>query len=116
MSESPYCDLGEALDATEVDVLGAVLELRECGRVERIAARFDDLDAFVGSAPQDEADLALLVGTDLPTGEHPYAEVAAQLQLRGVDQTAEWVLRTLLGWIEDGSVIAVAAEAGSPFA
>jgi hypothetical protein len=111
VSESPYCDLAASLDAIEIDVLSAVLELRECGRIERIAAEFADFDAFVASAPQDDADLAILLGTDLPTGEHPYAEVAAQLQLRGTDRTAEWVLARLGEWIADGTVVRVAAVA-----
>jgi len=110
VSESPYCDLGEALGASEIDVLDAVLELRECGRVTRIAADFADLDRFVAMAAADEVDLAILASTDLPTGEHPYAELAAQLQLRGVDRTAEWVLTRLNTWIADGTVVRVAAE------
>jgi hypothetical protein len=111
VSESPYCDLGVRLGVSEIDVLAVVLELRECGRIERVAAEFADFDGFVEAAPQDDADLAILVGTDLPTGEHPYAEVAAQLQLRGVDQTAEWVLARLGEWIADGTVVRVAAVA-----
>ena len=111
VSESPYCDLAASLGAIEIDVLSAVLELRECGRVDRIAAEFADFDAFVAAAPQDDADLAILVSTDLPTGEHPYAEVAAQLQLRGTDRTAEWVLARLGEWIADGTVVRVAAVA-----
>jgi hypothetical protein len=111
VSESPYCDLAASLDATEIDVLSAVLELRECGRIDRIAAEFTDFDNFVDTAPQDDADLAILVGTDLPTGEHPYAEVAAQLQLRGTDRTTDWVLARLGEWIADGTVVRVAAVA-----
>ena len=103
---------GSVSRATEIDVLSAVLELRECGRIARVAAEFADLDGFVKTAPQDDADLAILVGTDLPTGEHPYAEVAAQLQLRGVDRTAEWVLARTREWIADGTVVRVAALAG----
>jgi hypothetical protein len=110
VSESPYCDLGEELGASEIDVLGAMLELRECGRVERVRARFADLDRFVAMAAADEVDLAILASTDLPTGEHPYAELAAQLQLRGVDRTASWVLARLETWIADGTVVRVAAE------
>ena len=109
VSESPYCDLAASLDASEIDVLSAVLELRECGRIDRVAAEFADFDRFVETAAQDDADLAILVGTDLPTGEHPYAEVAAQLQLRGTDRTAEWVLARLGEWIADGTVVRVAA-------
>ena len=92
-----------------IDVLSAVLELRECGRIDRVAAEFADFDRLVESAAQDDANLAILVGTDLPTGEHPYAEVAAQLQLRGTDRTAEWVLARLGEWIADGTIIRVAA-------
>jgi len=110
VSESPYCDLGIALGASEIDVLSTILELRECGSILRIGAEFADLDGFIATSSQEDADLALLVGTDLPTGEHPYAEVAAQLQLRGVDETAEWILARLTGWIADGTVLKVAAE------
>ena len=81
VSESPYCDLGVVLDANEIDVLSAVLELRECGRILRIGADFADFEGFMATASQDDADLAQLASIDLPTGEHPYAELAAQLQL-----------------------------------
>ncbi len=111
VSESPYCDLGEELGANEIDVLGAMLELRECGRIVRVAAEFADLERFVAMAAADEVDLAMLVSTDLPTGEHPYAELAAQLQLRGVDRTTAWVLARLRAWIADGTVLRVAARA-----
>ena len=111
VSESPYCDLGAELGANEIDVLGAVLELRECGRIRRVSAKFVDLERFVAMAAADDVDLAILASTDLPTGEHPYAELAAQLQLRGVDRTADWVLSRLSDWIADGTVARVAAEA-----
>lgn len=111
VTESPYCDLGALLGASEIDVLSATLGLRECGRIARIAAEFADLDGFAAAASDDEADLAFLISVDLPTGEHPYDEVAAQLQLRGIDQTAEWVLARVLGWVADGTVIKVAAQA-----
>jgi hypothetical protein len=111
VAESPYCDLAVDLGESEIDVLSAVLELRECGRVDRIAAEFADLDGFVATATQEDADLALLVGANLPTGEHPYDEVAAQLQLRGIDRSAEWVLARLIEWIADGVVIRVVAMA-----
>jgi hypothetical protein len=109
VSESPYCDLGIELDASEVDVLGAMLELRECGRIVWVFAEFADIERFVAMAAADEVDLAILASTDLPTGEHPYAELSAQLQLRGVDQTTEWVLARLNAWIADGTVLKVAA-------
>ena len=111
VSESPYCVIGEELGANEIDVLGAVLELRECGRVARVAAEFADLDRFVAMAAADEVDLAILASSDLPTGEHPYEEIAAQLQLRGVDRTPGWVLARLNAWIADGTVVRVAAQA-----
>lgn len=111
VSESPYCDLGDELGANEIDVLGAVLELRECGRISCIAADFDNLDRFVAMAAADDVDLAVLASTDLPTGEHPYAELAAQLQLRGVDRTPEWVIGRLRDWLAEGTVIRVAARA-----
>jgi hypothetical protein len=111
VSESPYCDLGLALGASEIDVLSVVLELRECGRILRIGAEFSDLDGFVATASQEDADLAQLTSTDLPTGEHPYAEVAAQLQLRGTDETAEWVISRMREWLGDGTITRVAAEA-----
>jgi hypothetical protein len=110
VSESPYCDLGAELGASEIDVLSTALELRECGRVLAIAAVFADFEGFIASAPQDDADLALLVGTDLPTSEHPYAEIAAQMQLRGIDQTATWVMARLHAWLADGTVLRVTAQ------
>jgi DNA-binding Lrp family transcriptional regulator len=112
VSESPYCDLAEELGASEIDVLTAMLELRECGRVSRVAAELENLERFVAMAAADDVDLAILSSTDLPTGEHPYAELAAQLQLRGVDRTAEWVLSRLKAWLAEGTVIRVAAQAG----
>jgi hypothetical protein len=111
VSESPYCDLGVELGANEIDVLGAMLELRECGRVGRVAAEFADLERFVALAAADDVDLAILASTDLPSGEHPYAELAAQLQLRGVDRTGDWVLARLHAWLADGTVVKVAAQA-----
>ena len=111
VSESPYCDLGAELGASEIDVLAETLGLRECGRIARIAADFADFDGFVASASPDDADLAILVSVDLPTGEHPYDEIAAQLQLRGVDQTAEWVVERVNAWLADGTVLTVAARA-----
>ncbi len=110
VSESPYCDLGAELGANEIDVLGAVLELRECGRIESIAAEFADLERFVAMGAADDVDLAILASSDLPTGEHPYAELAAQLQLRGVDRTEDWVTARLRAWVADGTVVRVAAR------
>lgn len=110
VSESPYCDMAAELGVSELDVLSAALELRECGRLARIAAEFEDLEGFLAGASMEDADLALLVSTDLPTGEHPYAEVAAQLQLRGIDTSADDVIARLLGWIADGTVVRVAGR------
>jgi len=112
VSESPYCDLGSELGADEIDVLGAMIELRECGRIKRVYADFADLNRFVAMAAADDVDLAILASTDLPTGEHPYAELAAQLQLRGVDRSPEWVIARLRAWVADGTVTRVAGEAG----
>ena len=111
VSESPYSDLGDELGANEIDVLGAVLELRESDRISSIAADFDDLDRFVAMAAGDDVDLAVLASTDLPTGEHPYAELAAQLQAHGVHRTPEWVIGRLRDWLADGTVTRVAAKA-----
>jgi len=111
VSESPYCDLGVLLGADEIDVLSAALNLRECGRIACVAAEFADLEGFSATASQDDADLAFLISADLPTGEHPFDEIAAQLQLRGVDQTADWVLERVRGWVADGTVLRVAAQA-----
>lgn len=111
VSESPYCDLGAVLGESEIDVLSAVLELRECGSIARISAYFTDLEGFTATASQEDADLAALIGADLPTGEHPYAEIAAQLEQRGIDETEDWVLARVLGWMADGTVIKVAAQA-----
>jgi len=110
VAESPYCDLGEALGVPEMDVLDAVLALRECGSIDVIAAEFADLDGFLASATPQDADLAILASSDLPTSEHPYAELAAQLQLRGIDQTAEWVLARLQALVGSGAIVRVAAR------
>ena len=91
-------------------MLDAVLALRECGSIDVIAAEFADFGGFVASAEPDDADLATLAAFDLPTSEHPYAELAAQLQLRGIDHTAEWVLARLGAWVSDGTIVRVAAR------
>ena len=109
VSASPYCDLGEELGERESDVLNSTIELRGTGAVTAISALFapevhpDRLD------PELEA-LAAAVAFDLPWSEHPYAEVAAQLSLQGIDRDETWVVAQLQAWLADGAIVRVAAR------
>lgn len=104
VTESPYCDMGIEIGASEVAVLDAVVGMREEGVITRIGADFVDLDAFLGEASADDADLAQAASVDLPWSEHPYEELAALLQMRGVDRDAEWVMARLKAWLGDGTI------------
>lgn len=215
VSQSPYCDLGEALGVPEMDVLNAVLCLRETGVIRRVGAVFDshrlgyrstlcgaavppgNLDAaaevvnaypnvthnyvredrynmwFTLIAPsrerieemlaeigrrtgvtdildlpavrlfkirvdfdvaadseqdgddedapeiarvvrpaevasvalsEDEKELVRFLQDDLPTGEHPFEEIAAALQMRGADVTEAWVLGQTRAWLDAGVI------------
>jgi hypothetical protein len=127
VSSAPYCDLGDELGLSEVDALALVLELREGGEFARIGATFPD-DSAVGfcssfdgenlaPAPVagveltcDEAELVMLLSNDLPYGEHPYAELAAELQMRGIEADEAWVLERIGAWMESGVIVRLGAE------
>ena len=126
VSAGPYCDLADELDSTELDVLDAAIELRSTGAVGRVNAQFDGgpigfCSEFNGEqmnlAPVggvqftcDEADLAMLLADNLPYGEHPFGELADELNLRGVEADGAWVLGRLQAWIDAGAVLRFGAE------
>jgi len=127
VSSGPYCDLAEELGSTEIDTLNAALELRETGAIGPITAQFAEgpigfCSVFDGEemtlAPVagveftcDEAELTLLLGEDMPYGEHPYEELAAELQIRGVQADEAWVLDRVRAWIDAGVIVRFGAEA-----
>lgn len=110
ISWAPYCDLAEELGVAEVDVLNAVLELRETGIIGRVGADFDEekLDAL----PLDDAEqpLAFLLEGDIPYGEHPFAEIGEMLQMQGIDVEESWVLERTQAWLADGVIRAFSAS------
>ena len=109
VSWAPYCDLAEAVGASEVDALNAVLELRETGLIGRVGAEFND-ETLAGIALDDaEQALAFLLEGDIPYGEHPYAELAEMLQMQGIDVEETWVLARTHTWIESGVIRAIRA-------
>ena len=125
----PYCELAEALGVSEADALAVVLELRETREIARIGAVFAD-DSAIGFCSAfdneelalapiagveitcDEAELLMLLADDLPFSEHPYAELAAVLQDRGVDVDEDWVLERIGSWRDAGVISRFGAEAG----
>jgi hypothetical protein len=109
VSQSPYCDVAAELGAAEVDVLDSADKLRQIGSIVRVAAVFPDLASVTGSDSQADADLAEVISFDLPFGEHPYAEVAAQLALRGTQIEEAEVIGRIREWLADGTVSAVVA-------
>lgn len=109
VSQSPYCDIAADLGVAEIDVLNSAEKLREVGAVTRIAAVFSRTVGVQSS--QADADLAEVVAFDLPWGEHPYAEVAAQLELRGTQLEEAQVIERLREWVADGTVSGVVAFA-----
>lgn len=111
VSQSPYCDLGLRLGIPESDVLESVERLRACGDILRIGADFKDERALELFAPsQDEMQLVELLSSDLPWSEHPFAEIADELQERGIDAREEWVLERTEGWLSSGVITRLAAE------
>jgi hypothetical protein len=126
LASAPYCDLAEELDSSELEVLDAVLELRSTGEVGRINAEFEggpmgfcsEYDGEQMTLPPvagiqftcAEADLAMLAADNLPYGEHPYEELAAELNFRGVDANEAWVLDRLHAWMDAGVVVRFGAE------
>jgi len=109
VSESPYCDLAAELGASESDVLNSAEKLRQVGAVARIAVVFSDPEAFAASASDADADLAQLVTFDLPWSEHPFAELSAQLELRGVQMEPDEVIERIRQWLVDGTASEVVA-------
>ena len=128
VSSGPYCDLAGELGVSELDALNAVLELRETGEIARIGASFP-ADSAVGfcsvfdeeeMAPApiagveitcDEAELLMLIADDLPYSERPYEELAAELQMRGIEADEAWVLERVGALLDDGVITRLAAEA-----
>lgn len=109
--QSPYCEIGERLGVAESDVLESVERLRSCGAVARIGADFRDLSALELEAPsQDEMDLAELMSGDLPYSEHPFAELANELQLRGIETDESWVIDRVSDWVSSGVITRFAAS------
>jgi DNA-binding Lrp family transcriptional regulator len=109
VSESPYCDLAAVLGATEIDVVNSAEKLREIGAITRVTAIFPDSAGVIGEGSQTDADIAEIVSSDLPYGEHPFAEVAAQLELRGTQVEGAEVIARIREWLADGTVSAVLA-------
>ena len=110
VSQSPYCDIAEELGASEIDVLNSAEQLRQTSALECIAVVFPDMESVLRAASPQDVDLIELVSVDLPWGEHPYAEVAAQLQLRGVQLEEADVLARIRKWIAQGSATGVRAQ------
>ncbi len=129
VAPGPYCDLAERFSVSEAEALDMVLELRETGAIRRIGATFP-VDSPVGfcsvfddeeMAPApiagveitcDEAELLMLLADDLPFSEHPYAELAAVLQDRGVDVDERWVIERIGSWRDAGVISRFGAEPG----
>lgn len=109
VSQSPYCDLADELGALESDVLNSTMKLREWSQVAAIVAVFAPEVAPERYSAEDAA-LAAAVSFDLPWSEHPYAEVAAQLSLQGIDRDEAWVIGRLQAWLDDGTIVGVAAR------
>ena len=66
------------------------------------AVKPDEVEAVTLS--RGEKELARTLQEDLPTSEHPFAEVAGELQERGVDVDEVWVLERTRAWL-DAAVI-----------
>lgn len=109
VSESPYCDVAALLGASEIDVVNSAEKLREIGAITRVAAIFADLASVISAGSQVDADIAEVVSADLPYGEHPFAEVAAQLELRGTQVDGAEVIARIREWLADGTVSALLA-------
>ncbi len=110
VSQSPYCDIAAQIGCLEIDVLNSAMKLREIGVLGPICAQFARPVAESDEMAEDSVALAELLSFDLPWGEHPYAEIAAQLSLRGIDRDEAWVLEQVAAWLLDGTVSRLAAE------
>ena len=109
VSESPYCDVAALLGDSEIDVVNSAEKLREIGAITRVAAIFADAATVIRDGSQIDADIAEIVSSDLPFGEHPFDEVAAMLELRGTQVIGADVVARILEWLSDGTVSAVRA-------
>lgn len=106
VSWAPYCDVGERIGQSEIDVLNVVLELRMTGAIPRLGAVFSE-----GFDATDETDRALaLLLADIPSSEHPYEELHEMLEYQGIDQTREWVTQRIAAWIADGSIVSFGVQ------
>ena len=74
-----------------------------------MAAIFPGGADAVGEDSQVDADIAQIVSFDLPFSEHPFDEVAAQLELRGTQVEGDEVITRIREWLADGTVSAVRA-------
>jgi len=110
VSQSPYCDIAAQVGCLEIDVLNSAMKLREIGVLGPICAQFARPVAESDETADDSAVLAELLSFDVPWGEHPYAEIAAQLSLRGIDRDEAWVLEQMAAWLRDGTISRLAAE------
>lgn len=106
VSWAPYCDVGEGIEQSEIDVLNTVLKLRMTGVIPRLGASFAQ-----GFTPEGEADQGLAeLLADIPSSEHPYEELHEMLEYRGIDQTREWVTERIATWIADGSIVSFGVQ------
>jgi hypothetical protein len=110
VSQSPYCDIASQVGCLEIDVLNSAMKLREIGVLGPISAQFTRPIVESDQGAEDSAVLAELLGFDVPWGEHPYAEIAAQLSLRGIDRDEAWVIEQVASWLRDGTISRLAAE------
>lgn len=53
---------------------------------------------------EDERALARLLQEDLPTGEHPFEELHAMLEMQGVDETQPWTIEHTRTWVQSGVI------------
>jgi hypothetical protein len=110
VSQSPYCDLGAELGISEIEVLNSAGMLRQTGAIARIAVAFPDPEASMVEASAGDVELMQVVSFDLPWSEHPYAEVAALLEMRGVDIDEAGVIDRIRAWLADGTASEVVAS------
>ena len=110
VSQSPYCDIAAQVGCLEIDVLNSAMKLREIGVLGPICAQFARPVAESDETADDSAALAELLSFDVPWGEHPYAEIAAQLSFAASIATRPGSSSRLAAWLEDGTISRLAAE------
>jgi DNA-binding Lrp family transcriptional regulator len=108
VDRNPYCVIAGRVGLSEGDVLERILGMRMDGSIVRIGATFSGERCSVLS--DDDLELVDLLGGDLPTSEAPYAELAAELELRGVDADEDWVLGRAASWLGSGVITAMGVE------